>query len=144
MATGSGVVLQDGESLVVELEAELWATSSNPIAQALGSFKKAFARIIGIKKHGYLVITNKRVIITFSDVLCWCINTAKIVKYILPSSVKEIGYTKTATCGMFCPAYNLYFEGFTESFNILLKKADEDQAAKIATAFYNAIASANK
>jgi hypothetical protein len=143
-ATQSGVVLQEGESLVVELEAELWATSANPIAQVIGNIIRAIAKILGTTRKGFLVITNKRVIITFVTKACWCITTDKVIRYILPSSVKEVGYTRKPTCGIFCPAYYLYFESFTESFPILLKKGNEEQAAKIATAFYNAIAFANK
>ncbi len=33
----SGIILQDGEELVAEIEAELWASSANPIAKALGN-----------------------------------------------------------------------------------------------------------
>lgn len=36
----SGLELKDGETLVMELEAELWATSANPFAQALGSIRR--------------------------------------------------------------------------------------------------------
>jgi hypothetical protein len=60
---------------------------------------------------------------------------------VLPSSVKEIGYTKLTTCGVFCPAYYLYYEGFTQQTRILLKDSDEAGAQKIVDAFYNAIAS---
>ncbi len=36
----SGLELKDGETLVMELEAELWATSANPFAQALGAVRR--------------------------------------------------------------------------------------------------------
>lgn len=45
----SGLILEDGESLVMEIEAELWATSSNPMAMALGQIEKLFAKILGRK-----------------------------------------------------------------------------------------------
>ena len=32
----SGLKLREGENVIVELEAELWATSSNPIARFIG------------------------------------------------------------------------------------------------------------
>jgi len=140
MATlASGITLAENESLVVELEAELWASSSNPIAQLVGSFRRIFAAILGFKKKGFLVITNKRVIEVGTQVACYCITVGRQVKYLLPSSVKEIGYTKSATCGVFCPAYHLYYEGFTQKTSILLKGSDEAGALKITNAFFAAI-----
>jgi len=143
MATlASGITLAENENLVMELEAELWAASSNPIAQALGALQRICAAILGFKKKGYLVITNKRVVEVSTQIQCYCITTGKHVKYLLPSSVKEIGYTKSATCGVFCPAYHLYYDSFTQRTSILLKDADEAGALKAANAFYSAISSA--
>ena len=48
----SGLQLNEGETLVMELQAELWATSSNPIAQLLGEIKKVFAMLLGFKQEG--------------------------------------------------------------------------------------------
>lgn len=33
----SGLILTEGETLVMEIEAELWATSSNPLSMCNGS-----------------------------------------------------------------------------------------------------------
>jgi len=143
MATlASGISLAENENLVVELEAELWATSSNPIAQLIGTIRRVLAAILGFKKKGFLVITNKRVVEVGTQMACWCINVGKQVKFVLPSSVKEIGYLKTTTCGVFCPAYYLYYEGFTQTTRILLKGSDEAGALKIVNSFYAAINSA--
>ena len=138
----SGLILGEGESLVMEIEAELWATSSNPISIALGNARKFFAKILGNKKNGFLVITNKRVVEVSNVINCYCFNVGRTVKYLLPSSVKEIGYTKTATCGLFCPAYYLYYESFTERTAVMLPGADEATAQKTVDAFYRAISAA--
>jgi len=143
MATlASGITLADNEKLVMEIEAELWAASSNPIAQALGAIQRICALILGFKKKGYLVITDKRVVEVSTQIQCWCVTTGRQVKYVLPNSVKEIGYTRTATCGIFCPAYYLYYEGFTQRTSVLLKGVDESGALKAANAFYSAITNA--
>ena len=68
----SGLILEDGESLVMEIEAELWATSSNPMAMALGQIEKSIAKILGRKVEGYLVITNKRVVEVSKEIVCYC------------------------------------------------------------------------
>ena len=143
MATlASGVMLAENEKLVMEIEAELWAASSNPIARFLGAILRILALILGYKKKGFLVITDKRVIEVGTQVACWCITVGRQVKYVLPSSVKEIGYTKSTTCGFFCPVYYLYYEGFTQLTRVQLKGADETGASKAADAFYAAISHA--
>jgi hypothetical protein len=143
MATlASGLILAEDENLVVEIEAELWATSSNPIARFFGAVSKVISMIFGFRKKGFLVITDKRVVEVSTQICCWCITTGRQVKYVLPSSVKEIGYDRAATCGCFCPAYHLYYESFTERTSVLLKGADEAGALKVANAFYAAIAHA--
>lgn len=141
-ALASGVMLGDDEKLVMEIEAELWASSSNPIARFFGGIQKFFALILGIKRKGFLVITDKRVVEVRVFISCWCITTGREVKYVLPSSVKEIGYTRAATCGCFCPAYHLYYDSFTQRTAVMLKDADESGALKAANAFYAAISHA--
>lgn len=138
----SGLILETDEELVMELEAELWATSSNPIARFIGKVKKILAMILGCRINGFLTITNKRVVEVQDVVLFWCINVGRTVKYLLPSSVKEIGYRKEATCGCFCPAYYLYYESFTQTTEIMLSGADEASAQKTVDAFYKAISAA--
>ena len=137
----SGITLENDENLVIQLEQELWATSSNPIAQIIGQIRRIFALILGFKVKGHLIITNKRVIEVATQVACWCITIGRQVKYVLPNSVKEVGYTRTATCGMFCPAYHLYYDAHTQSTKILLKDMDEAGAQKVTNAFFSAIAS---
>ena len=136
----SGLILEDGESLVMEIEAELWATSSNPIAMFIGKIRKFFAKILGYRRNGFLVITNKRVVEVTNIISCYCFNVGRTVKYLLPSSVKEIGYKKITTCGCFSPAFYLYYEAFTQTTQVLLSGADEKTAQKTVDAFYRAIA----
>ncbi|MBP5706513.1 MAG: hypothetical protein J6W76_04445 [Spirochaetales bacterium] len=138
----SGLVLEEGESLVMEIEAELWATSSNPIARALGIIQKFVAKILGHRERGFLVITDKRVVEVKNIIECYCFNVCSTVKYLLPSSVKEIGYRKVATLGCFCPAYYLYYESFTQTTEVMLSGADDTEAQKAVDAFYKAISAA--
>jgi hypothetical protein len=141
-ALASGIMLAENENLVMEIEAELWASSSNPIARMVGEAQKVIAMIFGFRKKGFLVITDRRVVEVSTQIGCWVITTGRQVKYVLPSSVKEIGYDRAATCGFFCPAYHLYYESFTQRTAVLLKGADEAGALKAANAFYAAIAHA--
>ncbi len=139
----SGLILGEDEHLVVELEAELWATSSNPIARLIGAVVKFINLILGNKRQGYVVITDKRVVEIIQYKALWVLNAGKNVKYVLPSSVKEVGYTKEGTCfGCFCQSYNLYYDAFTQRTSVLLSDVDEAGAQKVVDAFYKAISAA--
>lgn len=138
-ALKSGIILGEGETLVMEIEAELWATSSNPIARFLGGITKFIAMIFGTRIKGFLVITDKRVVEVTTRIRCYCFAIGREVKYILPNSVKEIGYDRAATFACCCPAYHLYYEGFTRRTSVLLKGVNEDGAKKAVDAFYSAI-----
>lgn len=136
----SGLILGEDEKLVVELEAELWATSSNPIALLIGKIIKFINLLFGNKRQGYVVITDKRVVEIIQFKSLWVLNSGKNVKYVLPSSVKEVGYTKEGTCfGCFCQSYNLYYDAFTQRTSVLLSDMDEAGAQKVVDAFYKAI-----
>jgi hypothetical protein len=142
-ALASGIMLAENENLVMEIEAELWAISSNPIARLLGSISRVIAKVFGFRTKGYWVITDKRVVEVSTQINCYCITTGRQIKYVLPSSVKEIGYTKATTLGCFCPVYYLYYESFTQRSAVQLKGSDEAGALKAANAFYAAISHAN-
>lgn len=140
----SGLLLREGENLVLELEAELWATSQNPFAKLIGQFTRLLALLVGIRRKGFIVITDKRVVEVIQTKACWVFNTGKNLKYVLPSSVKEVGYTKEATFfGCFCQSYNLYYESFTQHTSVLLPVNDEVEAQKILDSFYQTIVKAN-
>jgi hypothetical protein len=135
----SGILLAENETLVMEIEAELWATSSNPIARFFGAIAKFIAMILGHRVKGFLVITDKRIVEIKTNVNWYCFTTGKEVKYVLPSSVKEIGYTRSATFLCCCPMFQLYYESFTQRTAVQLKGVNESGAKKVADAFYNAI-----
>jgi len=138
----SGLLLMEGETLVMEIEAELWASSSNPIVRFFASIQKFFSMIFGFRKTGFVVVTNKRVVQVSKFITCYCCGGGKEVKYLLPSSLKEVGFKKIATCGCFCPDYVLYFQAFTDYREVRLKGVDEAGAQKTVDAFYRAIAQA--
>ena len=145
MKLKSGIVLAENENLVMELEAELWATSQNPIAQIIGQIKKLIGLFFGIKREGFIVITDQRVVEVIQHKACWVLNTGKVVTYLLPNSIKEGGYTKEGTvCGCFCQAHTFYYEAWTQQRSIILKDADEKEAQGVVESFYKALLAAGK
>lgn len=135
----SGVILNEGENLVMELEAELWATSSNPIAKLWGSIMKLIGMILGVRKEGYVVITDKRVVEVTRGKFFWVFDSGKVIRYLLPSSIKEVGYTKEPTFFCFCQAYHLFYDAFTQRTSVLLSDVNEAGAQRVVDAFYNAL-----
>lgn len=136
----SGFVLANGETFEFGVEAELWAGSSNPIDRMLGKLTRLLNLLVGVKRYGYLIVTNKRVVEVTQKKACWVLNAGKEVKNVLPSSIKEVGYVAEGTfCGCFCQAYTLYYDAFTQRTAILLKGADEAEAARVAKLFYDIV-----
>ena len=139
----SGLILREDENLVMELEAELWATSMNPLARLWGSIVRIINLILGNKRKGFIVSTEKRVMEITQFKALWVLNAGKDVKYVLPSSVKEVGYTKEGTCfGCFCQQYDLYYESFTQRTSVLLPVQGEAEAQRVVDSFYKAISAA--
>ena len=139
----SGLILREDENLVMELEAELWATSMNPLARLWGSIVRIINLILGNKRKGFIVITDKRVMEITQFKALWVLNAGKDVKYVLPSSGKEVGYTKEGTCfGCFCQQYDLYYESFTQRTSVMLPVQGEAEAQRVVDSFYKAISAA--
>ena len=103
----SGILLTEGENLVVELEAEMWVTGLNAIDKMFGYIYKFFAMLLGVRKEGYIVITNKRVVEVRKDKIFFVMDNGKTITYLMPNSIKEIGYTKEPTFFCFCPVYSM-------------------------------------
>lgn len=140
MATKSGIILDDGEQVVQEVEAEFYATSSNPLAKLFGIIAQFINLILGNKEKAFLVITNKRIFVTATSVRLYCITAGKNISYILPSSVQEIGYVKSSTCWFFCPAYDFYYKTTMRMLRFQVKEFDEKQMKKLVDDFYGTLA----
>ncbi|MEI8095973.1 MAG: hypothetical protein WCG80_17325 [Spirochaetales bacterium] len=135
----SGVILLENEKMVMEIEAELWATSNNPIARAFGGLSKFISMLLGTRLEGYLVITDKRVIEVKTTIQCYCFTTGREVKYVMPSSVKEIGYQRSASFMCCCPTFYMYYEAYTQRTRIQMKTSTEAEVAKAVDSFYFAL-----
>lgn len=137
----SGLILDEGENLVMELEAEMWAESSNFFAKIIGTIVKFINLLLGNRRKGFLVITDKRVVEVLHLKALWVFNVGCYMRYLLPSSVKEVGYSKEGTCcGCFCQAYHIFYDSFTQRTSVHVSSIDSDaEAQKIVMAFYKAI-----
>ena len=135
----SGMLLNEGEDLVIELEAEMWITGSNPIQRLMAYIYKYMAMLFGVKKEGYVVITNKRVVEVVRSKIFFIMDNGKIIRYLMPNSIKEVGYTKEPTFFCFCPVYQLFYDAITQRTSIRLKGMDEAEVQRIVHSFYTAL-----
>jgi hypothetical protein len=122
----------------MELEAEMWADGSSIIQKAVGQIRKLIGSILGFKRDGFIVVTNKRVVEIVQFKAFFVLNQGRCVKILTPGSIKEVGYTKEGQfCGCLCQSYNLFYESFTQKTSVLLSSVDsEDGAQKVVDAFY--------
>ncbi len=133
------VTLLPGEQIAFQLEADFWNIGNNPIQKAFGKIQRAINKILGYRVKGFLTVTNMRVIETKEEIICYCIPANRSMKVVLPQSVKEVGYVMERICGMFCPTYYFYYEGFTQSTLIQIAGGTDEQLTGYVQKFYEAI-----
>jgi hypothetical protein len=136
----SGFALAEDETLVIKVDAEWMLPIHNPLLCLIWAIIKFIAMILGFRRKGFLIVTNKRVVEVWEYIVCWCINTKRHISYVKPNSVKEIGFEKRSILWCCWTAYCLYYGALTgHSVLIKMKGADESTALKTAEAFYAAI-----
>ena len=116
----SNIPLEKGEEVVFELKVSF--------------LRKWWEFFLGIKKNGYLVITNKRVAEVYDKFCCCCCSTERVVKYVMPRSVAEVGYKRYGFC---CRRTFIYYQALTQE--TAFEVDNQDTAIAIVNAFYNAI-----
>lgn len=137
------IIPMDDENVVMEVEGELWARSSNPIARLIGFICKCIGFVFGYRKSAYMVMTTRRIIFFKKSVLLWCFPTATESYSVLPQAICSVGYTRRGTfLGCFCPMYCLRMVDNSGSITDLqLKGASENETVRYANAMYDAIKS---
>lgn len=142
--TKSGIVLSENEELITEIEAEMLPLGTSIITQVFMIFQRIIAKITGTKMKGYMVVTNKRVIIVEDKVVCWVFKTNHSVDYIFAHHVRSLGYQKAPMiCGLFCPEYSVYLSTLTKGWQFVVKGADEATVSKATDAISLFLSSAS-
>jgi hypothetical protein len=126
----SGIVLAEGEELISEIVAEMFPRGNGLLGKLISGCQKLIAKLTGTKLKGYMVVTNKRVIVITDSIVCWCVNVSHSVDYIFAHHVRSLGYQRAPTCGLFCPEYSIYLTTFTSGWEFVVKGADEASISK--------------
>ena len=104
----SSLVLTEGEEVQAVVEGEMFATSTNLIANAIAKLFQGIAAIFGYRKTGQLVITNKRITLEVKGLTCWCIPASGVFKSIPYHGVASVQYGFEAMCCLgLCRKYAL-------------------------------------
>lgn len=128
-----------GEELAFQLEADMWNMGNNPIQRAIGTFMKTVGKFLGFKVKGHVSVTNKRVLVTSETIKCYVFKTASTTKVLNPTSILEVGYSRKAMFGLFCPTNFFYYAGHTDVVEIAVSGASEDQMKEYVNKFYQAL-----
>jgi len=136
----SKIMPMEGETIIAEIEGEMWAASSNPIARLIGKILKILNLILGIRQAGYLVLTSNRIIFYKKSVALWVFPTFLESSSLLPQAVSSVGYIRKGSfLGCFCPTYYLQIlQNNGTEIVIQVKGATETEVVKYANVLYNA------
>lgn len=130
--------LEKGETVVFQLEGDVFAAGANPVLQQLAMIRAFILKLLGTKIKATLVVTDQRVIEYRELITCWCVPTSVDLKVVLPHSVKEVGYTQRTTCGC-CSFFTLYYEAFTQKTAFPIKGGTVEQMNEYVSSFYKAL-----
>jgi hypothetical protein len=139
----SGIVLSENETLLLEVEAGLYGTSSFLPLGIILEILRLIAQIVGIKKRGYLVVTNKRLVEVYQQFFLWILPGRKKIRYFNLKLLSGIGYNRKGTFAFLFRAWHLFYYRNWLRIYAVLKGLDEGEAQKAATILYNAVSLAS-
>jgi hypothetical protein len=85
-----------------------------------------FAQILGFKRRGFLVVTNKRFVEVYNQIIFWIINIRKYVNSVPLCKIdKEVDYVKKGTFAFLFRAYHLYYQRSWRRVYAILRGLDE-------------------
>jgi len=131
--------LMSDEYIVFELEADFWDRGNNPLQKALGNIFRVAARALGYRVHGSLVVTNRRVFEMREEYRCYVFPVSRTVRALTQRGIREIGWEMRKTCGLFWPAYFLFYESETQSTVISIQNGSDEMMMDYLEKFMRAL-----
>jgi len=128
----SGFPLLENERLILEIESKLYMTSRWLLLRFLWEIVRPFFQILGFKKTGFLIATDKRFVEVYTQTIFWFI---KIRRYARSISLKKIRgnieYVKKGSFLFFCRAYHVSYDKCCQRVYFILNGKEEEEAQKI-------------
>ena len=128
------------EPIKFSIPAEVWATTSNPIANMIAKIVQFINMLFGHRERAQLIVTNKRVVLETQSITWYCIEAGASFTTYLPQSISSVGYAYSPMfLGCLCRKYVLAmnFNSGT-GFNFVLK-GGERQATEVCNAMIAAL-----
>jgi hypothetical protein len=139
----SGFPLLGNERLILEIESKLYMTSSWLLLRFLWGFVRPSLQILGFKRTGYLIATDKRFVEVYTQTIFWFIKIRKYVRSISLKKIKgDIECVKKGRFLFFCRAYQISYDTFWRRAYFILNGKEEDDARKITNLLSQAVISA--
>ena len=141
----SGFPLSENEHLILEIESKLYMTGACLPLRFLWGIVRPFLQILGFRRTGYLIATDKRFVEMYTQTIFWFI---KIRKFARSVSLKEITgnieYVKKGTFLFFFRAYQISYDKHRQRVYFILNGKEEDEAQKIVNLLSRAVISAQQ
>ncbi len=136
----SSLVLIQDEEIQAVLEGEMFSTSTNIIFNFFMKLAQFIMFLIGIRKQGQLVVTNKRVVLEVKSITCCCIPDGSAFMSIPYSGIAsvEYGFKAMCVCGL-CRKYSLTVTPKSGTSVGFYLKGGEAEASSIANAILTSI-----
>ena len=139
MANSSNVILMDGEKVVVALQTEMYALSTNIIENIIAKVYGFIAMLFGIKRMGQLTITDRRIILEQHQKIFWCFDTKAAFSTIMPNAIASVDYAFVGQILCFCRKYVFSFSTTSGNGYEFVLKGGASQASEITNAALNAL-----
>ncbi len=139
MASQSELILLEGEAVTSALQTEMYAQSTNIIANIIAKIIGIIAAIFGVKRWGQLTITNKRVVIETHQKIFWCFDTGATFSTLMPSSISSVDYAFVGQMLCLCRKYLFTITTASGNCYAFVLKGGRNQAIEVTNAALNTL-----
>ena len=134
MASKSELMLVEGETLVATLETEMYAQSTNIIANIIAKIVGFIATLLGSKRWGRLTITDRRIVIEIHQKMFYCFDSAATFSTLMPTAITSVDYAFAAQLLCFCRKYLFTISTSSGNAYAFVLKGGKNQAIEITNA----------
>ena len=135
----SNIVLIGDEKLVVTLQTEMYAQSTNIIDNIIAKIFAIFTIIFGFKRVGQLTITDRRIVLEQHQRIFWCFDKAAIYSTLMPNSIANVDYAFKGQILCCCRKYVFSFTTTSGTGYEFVLKGGKSQAIEITNAALNTL-----
>lgn len=139
MANSSDIILMDGEKVVVALQTEMYAQSTNIIENIIAKVFGIVAKFLGVKRMGQLTITDRRLILEQHQKIFWCFDTKAVFSTIMPNAIASVDYAFVGQILCLCRKYVFSFTTTSGAGYEFVLKGGASQASEITNAALNTL-----